>query len=281
MIDATLFERHSDSFCPSIGLYYCGKRLATKNHVYGPEIRLHYCLVYVEEGDAFLYCGNKKIPFGKGQMLVMFPGEKIFYKAQTDWTIRWIGVNGKEVDELFSLLRVSKKHPIWTVPKELAIAQYMENIYELQKETSLINQYKTQALLFQLFGKMLSTVQNDWILNKMEDAVTTAKNIIAYNYNNHLEIESLAQKVFLSPAYFSRLFKEKTGVSPKQYIVQTRLEKAKELLRLTKYSIKNISLTVGFKDPLYFSRLFTKYEKSTPMQYRKQYFKKTETDDEE
>ena len=270
MLDATLLERHSDNFISNVGLYYCGKRLATKNHVYGPEIRLHYCLVYVEKGEAVLYRGNKKIPFGTGQMLVMFPGEKIHYKAQTDWTIRWIGVNGKEVDELFSLLGVMKKYPIWTVPAHISIVEFMEKIYQLQKESSRVNKYKTQALLCEFFGEMLSCVQEDTFFNTTDDVISTAKNIIAYNYNNNLQIGALAQKVFLSPAYFSRLFKEKTGFTPKQYVLQTRLDKAKELLRLTKHSVKNISLTVGFKDPLYFSRLFVKHEKCTPSQYRKQ-----------
>ena len=269
MFDDTLFERHSDSFTPNVGLYYCGKRIATKNHVYGPEIRLHYCLVYVEEGEAILYRGNKKIPFGTGQMLVMFPGEQIYYKAQTDWTIRWIGVHGQDVDDLFSMLGVTKKYPIWSVPTQLSIVEFMEKIYDLQQESSIVHKYKTQSLLCDFFGEMLAHAKVDVSLNKADDVITTAKNIIAYNYNNNLEIGVLAQKVFLSPAYFSRLFKEKTGFSPKEYVVQTRLDKAKELLRLTKYSIKNISLTVGFKDPLYFSRLFAKYEKCTPSQYMK------------
>ena len=98
MNDPTLFERHSDAFISDIGLYYSGKRVSTKNHVYGPEIRSHYLLVYVEKGNAVLYRKRKSLSFGEGQMLVMFPGEKVFYKAQTEWTIRWIGISGKQID---------------------------------------------------------------------------------------------------------------------------------------------------------------------------------------
>ena len=61
MNDTTLFERHSDSFTSNIGLYYCGKRIETKNHVYGPEIRSHYLIVFVEKGKATLYRNKQKI----------------------------------------------------------------------------------------------------------------------------------------------------------------------------------------------------------------------------
>ena len=153
MIDTTLFERHSEYFSPTLGLYFCGKRIKTPNHVYGPEIRSYFLIVYVEEGSAILYNKNKRTQFGKGQLLVMFPGEKIFYKAQTDWSIRWIGINGKDVEDLFSLLGVSPKNPIWNVPESINMVDYMEKIYLLQEENLISNKYKTQSLICELFAK--------------------------------------------------------------------------------------------------------------------------------
>jgi AraC-like DNA-binding protein len=266
MNDTTLFERHSDSFTSNIGLYYCGKRIETKNHVYGPEIRSHYLIVFVEKGKATLYRNKQKISFGEGQMLIMFPGEKIFYKAQTDWTIRWIGVNGEHIDVIFALLGISPEYPIWTPPTFTFIPDLMEQLYVLQAENHLASKYQTQSLLCELFAYMLATVNNS---PRCNDAISTAKKIISFNYNNNLSIRELAKKVFLQPAYFSRLFKRATNYSPKEYITKIRLEKAKESLQTTKYSIKNIATTVGFKDSLYFSRIFIKYESCSPTDYRK------------
>jgi AraC-like DNA-binding protein len=271
MTDSTLFEQHSDTFSPDIGLHYCGKRIATKNHVYGPEIRSHYLIVYVEDGKAMLYQKNKKLPFGKGQLLIMFPGEKIFYKAQTDWSIRWIGLNGNGVNELFSLLNITPKYPFLTIPKDIPIVDLMEKIYNAQNENTLSNKYKTLSLLFELFSYMLASANKEPSYNSINDVIASAKNIIAYNYNNHLNITAIAQKLFLAPAYFSRLFKATTGLSPKQYVTKIRIEKAKELLIHSKHSIKNISLTIGYQDPLYFSKLFIKQEHLTPSEFRKKY----------
>ena len=220
-------------------------------------------------GQAILYRKNKKIPFGKGQMLVMFPGEKIFYKAQTAWTIRWVGVNGRAVDEVMSFLGITPQYPFFKAQEPEKIVEIMEQVYALQEENLAVNKYKTQSLLCKLFALMLSAVKEEVKFSDANDIIQVAKNTIAYNYNNHLEVANLAQKVFLAPAYFSRLFKEKVGISPKQYITQVRMEKAKELLRLSKYSIKNIAATVGYDDALYFSRLFFKREGITPSQFRK------------
>ena len=61
---------------------------------------------------------------------------------------------------------------------------------------------------------------------------------------------------------------ERTGLSPKDYVTKIQLTEAKKLLKTTTYTIKNISLTVGFKDPLYFSRVFLKHEHCSPTEYR-------------
>ena len=83
-----------------------------------------------------------------------------------------------------------------------------------------------------------------------------------------MNIKSIADSLFLDNAYFSRLFKNKVGISPKKFIFQTRMEKAKELLRNTNHHIKEVSITVCFNDPLYFSKIFYKTEGITPSKYR-------------
>ena len=84
MPDHTLFEKHTEGFSSDIGMYYCGKRVGTKHHVYGPEIRSHFLIVLVEKGSAVLYRDQGSLSFQDHDMLVMFPREKIYYRAQTD-----------------------------------------------------------------------------------------------------------------------------------------------------------------------------------------------------
>ena len=90
MPDNTLFEKHTEPLSDGLGMYYCGKRVKTKNHVYGPEIRSHFLIVFVVEGNAVLKQADRDIAIKKDNILVMFPGERIYYRAVSDWSIQWI-----------------------------------------------------------------------------------------------------------------------------------------------------------------------------------------------
>lgn len=270
MPDTTLFEKHTEILNGDIGMYYCGKRIGTKNHVYGPEIRSHFLIVLVEKGSAVLYGnengnGNRnKILFKDKDMLVMFPGEKIFYQAQTDWTIKWIGISGKLAYDLFKMIGVTKERPIFTPKNYEELSNIMTELYDIEYDNSMFVKCKIQSLIYSFFSVLLAE-KDEKIFS---DPIDSALRIIEYNYNNDLNIKAIADSLFLDSAYFSRLFKIKVGISPKKYILQTRIKKAKELLRDTSYHIKEISVTIGFKDPLYFSKIFYKTEGITPSKYR-------------
>ncbi|MNL58409.1 Arabinose operon regulatory protein [compost metagenome] len=68
-------------------------------------------------------------------------------------------------------------------------------------------------------------------------------------------------------AHLSKAFKQKTGLSPKQYLLKMRLDKAKSLLTGT-LTIDQVASSVGFNDALYFSRQFRKFSGMSPSEYR-------------
>ena len=74
-------KRFSYTIPTDLNLYYCGKRIRTKNHSYGPQVRDHFLLVYIKEGNAILSVNDKHYELSSGQLLCMFPNEKIYYKA--------------------------------------------------------------------------------------------------------------------------------------------------------------------------------------------------------
>lgn len=100
------------------------------------------------------------------------------------------------------------------------------------------------------------------------NAVLEAIECIKRNYNQKLSLEMVAQSVYLSPNYFSYLFKEQTGYNFIDYLTNVRLTEAKRLLKYTKKPIKKISEEVGYNDPSYFGMVFKKVVGMTPGQYR-------------
>ena len=99
--------------------------------------------------------------------------------------------------------------------------------------------------------------------------ISKALDYISAHYTENLSIPDIAEYLHLSSNYFTKLFKQETGMTPVQYIASLRYEKAAHLLRYTDMPISAISQAVGFDDTLYFSRFFREYAGRSPSAFRK------------
>ncbi len=110
------------------------------------------------------------------------------------------------------------------------------------------------------------------ILNKnsetSNEVVETAKSYIEANFNKNLSLEDVSRQVNISSYYLSRIFKETTGENFIDYLTNLRIERAKDLISKTQYSMKEICNMCGYSDPNYFSKSFKKNVGVTPTEYR-------------
>lgn len=88
------------------------------------------------------------------------------------------------------------------------------------------------------------------------------------NLGRELHLEELARAAGLSPFHFAKLFRQSIGSSPHQYVLQQRLEQARELLRNPKISLSEISLRTGFADQSHFTNVFRRFNGITPARFR-------------
>ena len=91
---------------------------------------------------------------------------------------------------------------------------------------------------------------------------------IGTHYAQRLTLEDMARRVYLSPAYFSRIFKEETGETFTAYLSRVRIERSLELLRRKELRLADIAQLVGFEDQSYFTRVFKKHTGVSPLRYR-------------
>lgn len=91
------------------------------------------------------------------------------------------------------------------------------------------------------------------------------------HYSQQLRLEDVAGEIGLNAAYFSNIFKKETGESFTDYLVNYRMEKAKELLKESDLTICEIAMRIGYMDTRYFSKLFKKNVGIKPTDYRKIY----------
>jgi len=101
-------------------------------------------------------------------------------------------------------------------------------------------------------------------------AIETIKRWISANYNQHADLNTLANMVFLTPSYLSKLFKQETGLTLTDYITEIRLRKAKHLLKnAPDLKVHEIGAEVGYGDPAYFNKLFKRVVGVTPNEYKR------------
>ena len=99
--------------------------------------------------------------------------------------------------------------------------------------------------------------------------VQRAKDYILNNIAQNLSVKDVADYVHLSPEYFTRLFKKETGQNIKNYILQVKVDVARDLLGNPNIPVSMIALELGYNNFSHFTQIFKKFENVTPTEYRK------------
>jgi two-component system response regulator YesN len=87
---------------------------------------------------------------------------------------------------------------------------------------------------------------------------------------NNISLETVAGQIHFNPVYFGQLFKQETKQNFTDYLVEVRVEEAKQLLKTTSIKIYEVCEKVGYKDIKHFYKLFKKHVGLTPSEYRDQ-----------
>ncbi len=115
------------------------------------------------------------------------------------------------------------------------------------------------------------------IVSDLSKPIESAIHIIQERYSESLTLKNVSNQVYLSPSYFSRMFKDETGKSFVEYLAFVRMQKAKTTLRLSSLPIEVIANNTGFTTAGYFATTFKKHVGVTPSEYRDQFYWKNES----
>jgi AraC family transcriptional regulator len=101
-----------------------------------------------------------------------------------------------------------------------------------------------------------------------QQQVNRVREYVQHHLDQDLSLAELAQQSGFSPFHFARLFRQMTGESPHQYVVNRRLETAQRLLKETDLPLSQIALMTGFSSQSHFTRTLTRHLGQPPRQYR-------------
>lgn len=154
-------------------------------------------------------------------------------------------------------------------PKNKNLANLFLQAEHIWKMRKIGYELECMSVLYKILSEIQTQMSSKYYQSKKRTQIQTVVDYFHSNFDNpDLRVETLAEQSGFSPRYFYKLFHEVYGVSPKQYITTIRMEKAKELLLSSGYSVNQISLMTGYSDIYHFSKLFKQVYGLSPTEYR-------------
>lgn len=252
-------------------IYFCGEEENEPGQAAGPAIKPHYILHIVLSGKGIFQKGSEIYHLKEGDVFLACPEEMVYLEADEyePWNYAWTAFFGKKVRKMLLTTHLAKT-PVYTI--EEGWEEYKGHVLGLLEkfrgekpcQLSMIGE------LLCLFGPMVREKRHNTAVTK-EQYVGLAKEYMRNNYSYDVRIHEVADYIGIDRSYLYRLFMELEGMSPRQYLVQYRLEMARAMLEIGKYRIRDITFSCGFSDILSFETYFKEQEGISPEEYMWKY----------
>lgn len=236
-----------------------------------PAGRPDYQLLYIASGKAFFTFHGTSTEVSAGNMVFFNPHQyqQYAYYLENKPEVFWVHFTGKEAAGLIMEAGFQNDPLLYTGISSRYEELFLSMIRELQiprpSSMELAALYLNQLFLILKRAKEEGSFQKTEIQKEMEKAI----HFFHENFSKNIEIEQYAREHHMSTCWFIRSFKKYIGMPPRKYLTSIRINKARELLESTDYSVGEIGCIVGYENPLYFSRIFKKQTGIAPLEYRK------------
>jgi len=263
------FLQISNKYDSNLVIYQCGYENCRPKHSYGPAVRDHFLIHFVINGCGRFYIDDKVFEIKKNQGFLICPNDVTYYEADenTPWNYIWVGFNGIKAPQYIKQIGLSKYNPVINTQRPDIVAEHMKQIFE---STKLKHGREIGMLgyLYLFLSTLIEETDVKETTNYKQEYVQKAIEYIEMNYSRSITVKSIAEHVGLNRSYFSNLFKGLLNISPENFLIQYRVNKACELLKQhSNLRIADISRSVGYEDQLAFSKIFKKEKGVSPSHF--------------
>lgn len=260
--------------------YQYGREVCAPGHAFGPARRSHYLFHFILEGKGSLTAademGNATVhELHAGEGFLIFPGQITTYVADLDdpWEYMWIEFDGAHVKSNLDRLGFSPASPVYQAQDEDRCKQMVDAMRSLLDHRSA-SQFYLVACAYLFFDAFLGSARphRSGASSRLHSFyVDNALAYIEQNYQGDITVEDIARNAGLNRSYFGKVFRDAMGVSPQQFLIGFRIEKACELLKLSNLSVGEVGRAVGYPNQLHFSRAFKNARGLSPRAWRQQH----------
>ena len=257
---------------PDLEMVQYGQEDCAPGHSYGPAVRDHWLVHFVRSGRGRFHSAGRIWALGPGDGFLICPDQVTYYEADgTDpWHYSWIGFWGSRAPSLLEQGGLTAERPVFHDRTGViaGCVRDMGSSFDMERGRDL----RLLGQLYLFLAALADTAEPEnarGSQGRREAYVAKAIEFFRMNYARPIGVADAAARVGLDRSYFSEIFHAETGLSPRDFLIGLRMEKACQFLGNAGLTIGDVARSVGYDDPLLFSKVFRKTRGLSPRAFRK------------
>lgn len=251
-----------------------GHFIAFHNYFTARADSYRFLLFYTLSGCGKLNYNGKTYFLTPNTIAIIYCGTPHRYETldAQGWDFLWFHYNGSAASTYYDLYNGEELylHEIFPNSREADLVHKITSCsgsYNVEKDL-IINQWILDLMTLCILSKRKKIQQRSPVITEKLQA---ALGYMTEHLNEKISISDISHSVYLSQYHFQRLFKKQTGVTPYEYLIHLRINRAKDLLVSTDASLEDIAASCGFSDSKNLIYNFKRVVHTTPNQYRKEF----------
>lgn len=236
-----------------------------------------------ENLDSFLIVytmnGKGRLTY-KDESYILLPNQLFFidckkhqkyltYREET-WEILWVHLNGSAT-RFYHELFTEKNDPVISLPSTTNIPAILKELIRIHQLKNVRTELVSSKLIVDLLTELLLATDRVEHTFETPSYISEIQQHLNSRFNEKISLDQLAIEYATSKFHLAKQFKQYTGFSPGEYLINTRINHAKELLKYTDMPVNEIAAKVGIENTSHFINLFRDRVEHTPLVYRKKW----------
>lgn len=181
----------------------------------------------------------------------------------------WLHLDGSNIRDFYNAIIKQKGGFVFSAESFETVKQLLYEIVSTYRIDQIPHEAALSGSLYRILTELLNYSGGAADGDEQESNVKMAIRFIQKNYGEKISLEDVARHVNMSLFHFARVFKKSCGYSPHEFLILTRINHAKHLLKTTELPIKVIAQMVGYQNATTFTNAFTNRVAISPTRFRK------------